>query len=174
MFALATPFVAVGRGAWLFAAAGLVLLSALADTADGAVAVMTGRTTRLGGFYDSLADRVSEAAWLLALWLVGAPGVLVTACGALAWLHEYARARSVAVGHDRGRDGHRRRAAHPGHRGRGRSRSCWAAWPGHRPASPPGAMTVVLAVWPVLGVLGTARLLGAIRATLPTLAADPS
>ena len=32
------------------------------------------------------------------------------------------------------------------------------------PASRPGAMTVVLAFWLVLGLLGTARLLGAVRA----------
>lgn len=78
--------------------AGLVLLSAVADSVDGAVAVVTGRTTRLGYVYDSVADRFSEAAWLVAFWLLGAPGALVVAAGALSWLHEYARARAVSVG----------------------------------------------------------------------------
>jgi hypothetical protein len=54
----------------------LVLLSAVADTVDGAVAVIAGRATRLGQVDDSLADRLGEACWLVALWLVGAPGWL--------------------------------------------------------------------------------------------------
>ena len=55
----------------------LVLLAAVADGVDGAVAVVTGRASRLGFVYDSVADRVGEAAWLVAFWLVGAPGWLV-------------------------------------------------------------------------------------------------
>ena len=56
-----------------------MLLAAVADSVDGAVAVVTGRTTRLGYVYDSVADRLGEVAWLLAFWLVGAPGGLVVA-----------------------------------------------------------------------------------------------
>ncbi|MGC1211938.1 MAG: CDP-alcohol phosphatidyltransferase family protein [Micromonospora sp.] len=75
-----------------------VLLAAVADSVDGAVAVVTGRTTRLGYVYDSVADRLGEAAWLTAFWLIGAPGALVAAAGGLSWLHEYVRARAVAAG----------------------------------------------------------------------------
>ncbi|GAB3181129.1 CDP-diacylglycerol--glycerol-3-phosphate 3-phosphatidyltransferase [Micromonospora palomenae] len=75
-----------------------VLLASVADSVDGAVAVATNRTTRLGYVYDSLADRLGEVAWLAAFWLVGAPGALVVAGGALSWLHEYVRARAVAAG----------------------------------------------------------------------------
>ncbi|WP_346539232.1 CDP-alcohol phosphatidyltransferase family protein [Micromonospora sp. DPT] len=75
-----------------------VLLASVADSVDGAVAVATNRTTRLGYVYDSLADRLGEIAWLAAFWLVGAPGALVVAGGALSWLHEYVRARAVAAG----------------------------------------------------------------------------
>ncbi|MGK5445491.1 CDP-alcohol phosphatidyltransferase family protein [Micromonospora sp. URMC 105] len=75
-----------------------VLLAAVADSVDGAVAVATNRTTRLGYVYDSVADRLGEVAWLTAFWLVGAPGALVVAGGALSWLHEYVRARAVAAG----------------------------------------------------------------------------
>jgi CDP-diacylglycerol--glycerol-3-phosphate 3-phosphatidyltransferase len=82
----------------LVLAAVLVLLSALADGLDGAVAVVTGRASRLGYIYDSVADRLGEAAWLLAFWLAGAPGWLVVAAGAVSWLHEYARARATAAG----------------------------------------------------------------------------
>jgi phosphatidylglycerophosphate synthase len=75
-----------------------VLLAAVADSVDGAVAVVTNRTTRLGYVYDSVADRLGEVAWLIAFWLLGAPGVLVAAAGGLTWLHEYLRARAVAAG----------------------------------------------------------------------------
>lgn len=75
-----------------------VLLASVADSVDGAVAVVTGRTTRLGYVYDSVADRLGEAAWLTAFWLIGAPGALVAAAGGLSWLHEYVRARAVAAG----------------------------------------------------------------------------
>jgi len=75
-----------------------VLLGALADTADGALAVITSRETRLGQVYDAVADRLSEAAWLLALYLLGAPGWLATGCLAVTWLHEYVRARATVAG----------------------------------------------------------------------------
>ncbi|MEU6203661.1 CDP-alcohol phosphatidyltransferase family protein [Micromonospora musae] len=81
-----------------FLAALFVLLAGVADSVDGAVAVVTGRTTRLGYVYDSVADRIGEAAWLVAFWLVGAPGALAAAAGALSWLHEYVRARAVSAG----------------------------------------------------------------------------
>jgi len=163
VLAIGAPVAAAFGGVWLFVAAAAVLASALADTADGALAVVTGRVTRLGGFYDSLADRVSEALWLFALWVAGVPGVLATACGAMAWLHEYTRARSAAVGI--GDVGVVTAAERPGRVivvvfafvvGGGISflSARFAA----------GSMTVVLAIWPVLGLLGTARLLGAVRA----------
>ncbi|GIF21131.1 CDP-diacylglycerol--glycerol-3-phosphate 3-phosphatidyltransferase [Actinoplanes tereljensis] len=95
---LAVPgAVSLGR-AGLLAGAVLVLLAALADGLDGAVAVITGRATRLGYVYDSVADRLGEAAWLYAFWLAGVPGGLVVAAGAASWLQEYARARATAAG----------------------------------------------------------------------------
>ncbi|OLB66670.1 MAG: CDP-alcohol phosphatidyltransferase [Actinobacteria bacterium 13_2_20CM_2_72_6] len=78
--------------------AGLVVLSTVADSADGAVAVITNRVTRLGYVYDSVADRLGEVAWLVALWLLGVPVWLVITTGGLAWLHEYLRARATAAG----------------------------------------------------------------------------
>ena len=76
----------------------LVLLASFADGLDGAVAVVTGTTSRLGFVYDSAADRIGEVAWLAAFWVAGAPGWLVVAAGALSWLHEYVRARATAGG----------------------------------------------------------------------------
>jgi phosphatidylglycerophosphate synthase len=161
----AVPVVALFGGWWLFAAAGLVLLSALADSADGAVAVITSRSTRWGAFSDALADRLSEAAWLIALWLLGVPGLLVVGCGALAWLHEYARARAAAAGMTG--VGVISVAERP-------TRVILvvtalmvggATWfVSARLAA--GAMTIVVAIWVLLGLLGGARLFGAIRADL--------
>jgi CDP-diacylglycerol--glycerol-3-phosphate 3-phosphatidyltransferase len=105
----ATPTVVTGVGLALSAgvplaarfpllAALLVLLSAVADTIDGAVAVLTGRVSRAGQVYDGLADRVSEACWLVALWSLGVPAWLLLGCGGCAWLHEYVRARAAAAG----------------------------------------------------------------------------
>jgi CDP-diacylglycerol--glycerol-3-phosphate 3-phosphatidyltransferase len=75
-----------------------VLLGSGADGLDGAVAVVTGRASRIGFVYDSAADRVGEAAWLAAFWVAGVPGWLVVAAGAVSWLHEYVRARAAAAG----------------------------------------------------------------------------
>jgi CDP-diacylglycerol--glycerol-3-phosphate 3-phosphatidyltransferase len=95
---LAVPFVsALGPGG-LMAGALLVLLAGFADAFDGAVAVVTGRTTRAGFVVDSVADRVGEVAWLAAFWVAGAPAWLVVAGGAVSWLHEYLRARAAAAG----------------------------------------------------------------------------
>jgi len=98
LFNALVPVVAARHGYWPFLAAGLVVLSGLADSLDGAVAVITNRVTRLGYVYDSVADRLGEAAWVSALWLIGAPGWLAVLCGGLAWLHEYIRARATAAG----------------------------------------------------------------------------
>lgn len=98
LFCLGVPVSVVWAPDGPVVAAGFVLLAAVADSVDGALAVVTGRTTRLGYVYDSLADRVGEALWLVAFWLVGAPGGLVAAAGALSWLHEYVRARAVSAG----------------------------------------------------------------------------
>jgi CDP-diacylglycerol--glycerol-3-phosphate 3-phosphatidyltransferase len=95
---LAVPFM-VGHGTGgLFLAAGLVLLAAVTDTVDGALAVVTSHATKLGYVYDSVVDRIGEVCWLIALWLLGASGYLAVAAGALAWLHEYTRARANAAG----------------------------------------------------------------------------
>ena len=162
---LAVPFVVLPGGVWLFAAAGLVFLSALADSADGAVAIISGHTSRIGAFYDAMADRVTEAAWLVALWLLGVPGVLVALCAGLVFLHEYARARAALSGM-------------PG---------VGVVTVAERPIRvlmvivalvlggalwyvnerlTPGLITVVVGVWAGLGLLGLTRLLGAIRLSL--------
>jgi CDP-diacylglycerol--glycerol-3-phosphate 3-phosphatidyltransferase len=96
--AAAVPVVAGFGASWGPVGALLVLLGAVADSADGALAVVAGRETRLGRVYDSVADRISEAAWLVALFLLGAPGWLVAGCLGVTWLHEYVRARATVAG----------------------------------------------------------------------------
>lgn len=96
---LALPAAAAGGG-WLWIAAVLVLLSGVVDSLDGAIAVMTGRTTKWGFVWDSVADRISDVVYLAALWLVGAPGQLCAAAIVLTFLLEYTRARAVAAGMD--------------------------------------------------------------------------
>jgi phosphatidylglycerophosphate synthase len=95
---LAVPLAAMAGAGGLLLGALLVLLASFADGLDGAVAVVTGRTTRLGFVYDSVADRLGEAAWLTGFWLAGVPGWLVVAAGGVSWLHEYVRARAAVSG----------------------------------------------------------------------------
>lgn len=78
-------------------AAGLLL-----DAFDGAVARLSGRSTLLGAFYDSVADRVADVAMLGALvWLV-LPSPLGFAVGmtalATALLTSYVRAKAESLG----------------------------------------------------------------------------
>jgi phosphatidylglycerophosphate synthase len=158
--------VAAGYGSvGLLVATGLVLLAAVADSVDGAVAVVTGRVTRLGYVYDSVADRLGEACWLAAFWVAGVPGPMVIAAGGLSWLHEYVRARAVSAG----------------------MREIGVVTAGERPtrvsvtivafllagvaglidpALGPGTLTVVLAVWVLLALFGLFQLLAAVRRSL--------
>jgi phosphatidylglycerophosphate synthase len=159
------PLAARRGDGWPIVAAVLVLLAAVADTVDGAVAVIDGRATRLGFLYDSVADRLGEACWLAAFWAVGAPGWLVVACGALSWLHEYIRARAMAAGME----------------------EIGSVTVGERPARvsvavvglllagvsglfqreiPAGVVAVAAAVWLVLAILGLSQLLATVRRAL--------
>lgn len=83
---------------WIWLAVAVTALSGLLDNLDGAVAVISGRTTRGGYVLDSVADRMSDAALLTALWIVGAPGWVVAGAVFVGFLQEYARARSAIVG----------------------------------------------------------------------------
>jgi phosphatidylglycerophosphate synthase len=75
-----------------------VLLSGLVDGLDGAVAVLSGRTSRWGYVLDSVTDRIGEGAYLVALYVLGAPGWLCVGAGAVSYLQEYVRARAGAAG----------------------------------------------------------------------------
>ncbi|RBY88529.1 CDP-alcohol phosphatidyltransferase family protein [Blastococcus sp. TF02A-26] len=91
---------AVAGGYWLVAAGLLVGLSGLLDSLDGALAIATGRASRRGYVLDSAVDRLTEAAYAIALWVGGAPGWLAVVFGALCWLPDYLRARAGQAGVD--------------------------------------------------------------------------
>jgi CDP-diacylglycerol--glycerol-3-phosphate 3-phosphatidyltransferase len=95
---LSVPALAMRGGLGAVGAALLVVFAAVADTVDGALAVLGSRATRLGYVYDSVVDRLAEACWLVALWLVGAPTAVAVTAGGLSFLHEYARSRANAAG----------------------------------------------------------------------------
>jgi phosphatidylglycerophosphate synthase len=149
----------------LLLAAALVIAAALADSADSGVAVLSGRTSGLGSFYDALADRCGEVAWLVALWLVGGPGALVAACGALTLLHEYARSRATLAGMPGvGASTVAERSTRVLAVVAALVLGAVAGVVSDRLAA--GVVTVALAVWLVLALLGASRLFGAIRAML--------
>lgn len=162
---LAVPVVVLPGGWWVLLAAVLAIVSALADSVDSGVAVIAGRTTGLGSFADAMADRCGEIAWLAALWLLGGPGPLVVSCGAVALLHEYARSRAALAG----------MPCVPSLAVAERPTRVLVAVGALvlgavggvvSPRLAAGVVTVALAMWLVLGLLGGARLLQAIRAGL--------
>lgn len=162
---VAVPLVAAIGPGWPAAAAGLVLLGAVADSADGAVAVVTRRATRLGYLYDSLADRIGELCWAVALGVVGAPWPLLAGCAALSWLHEYARARATAAGMLE--IGAVTAAERPTRVSVALVGLLLAGVAGlAAPELAAGTATVVAAVWALLALVGFGQLLSAIKAAL--------
>ncbi len=78
----------------IFAFVGL-LLTSLADVADGAVAKASGKTTRFGGFLDSVADRYSDSFILIGIGIyLGDQYLLVLLALVGTLLVSYTRARA--------------------------------------------------------------------------------
>jgi CDP-diacylglycerol--glycerol-3-phosphate 3-phosphatidyltransferase len=95
--ALALPAAAAG-GRWPLLGVAALFLGGLADSVDGAVAVLTDRAGAWGYVLDSVADRCGDVLCLVALWYLGAPGGLVVAAGCALGLLEYTRARAGNAG----------------------------------------------------------------------------
>lgn len=87
-------------GVWAVLGALLLVAGGFGDGLDGAVAVLTDRTTRWGYVLDSMADRVTDSLFLVAAWAVGAPGWLAVTTGVAVFLVEYLRARAGNAGVD--------------------------------------------------------------------------
>jgi phosphatidylglycerophosphate synthase len=96
--AAGAAWAAYAGGAWLWVAVAMILLSGVLDNVDGAVAVLSGRTTAWGHVLDSVVDRCCDALYLVALWAVGAPVAVCVAGGFAMGLAEYVRARAAAAG----------------------------------------------------------------------------
>lgn len=77
----------------------LVLFSLICDGVDGSLAIYRDRTSKFGELYDSVADRVSEAFWLLGATFVGVPVRWAVALWVLGATQEYARARLASLGY---------------------------------------------------------------------------
>jgi CDP-diacylglycerol--glycerol-3-phosphate 3-phosphatidyltransferase len=99
----AATAVAIGFGA-LNAAVLLLVLAAVPDALDGAVAKATGTASPRGSFFDSVADRVSDAlllggvAWFLAGDSGGHIVLLPMALLAVSMLVSYQRAKAESLG----------------------------------------------------------------------------
>lgn len=98
--ALVVVALAALGGGWAVLAAVLLVASSVGDGLDGAVAVLTDRTSRWGYVLDSTADRVTDALFLTAAWLAGAPAWLAVATGVAVFQLEYVRARGGNAGAD--------------------------------------------------------------------------
>lgn len=68
-----------------------VVLCAVLDGLDGAVAVLTDTATAWGRVLDPLVDRIGDVAFLAALVLAGAPGWVAVGVGTLTLLQESVR-----------------------------------------------------------------------------------
>ena len=85
-------YLVVNRNTWLFC--GLVLACGLCDVLDGAVARLSGRTSRWGSYLDAMADRYADTmvaltvAWVTQYWLL----ISLVLAGSL--LISYAKARA--------------------------------------------------------------------------------
>jgi len=77
----------------------LVIFSLICDGVDGSLAIYGDRTSKLGELYDSLADRISEAFWLVGATYVGVPVRWAIAIWVLSATQEYARARLASLGY---------------------------------------------------------------------------
>ncbi|HET8620738.1 MAG TPA: CDP-alcohol phosphatidyltransferase family protein [Acidimicrobiales bacterium] len=97
--------VAIANG-WLRAGLLLLVLTAVPDVLDGAVAKASGTASPRGAFFDSVIDRVSDAlllggiAWYLDSTQGGRISVLPLAVMAASMLVSYERAKAEALGFD--------------------------------------------------------------------------
>ena len=105
---LATAVVAavVVANGWLLAGFFLLVLTGVPDLLDGAVAKAGSTASRRGAYFDSVADRVSDAlllggvAWYLADTRPGRLSVLPLAVLGVSFLVSYQRAKADALGFD--------------------------------------------------------------------------
>ncbi|MCX8208960.1 MAG: CDP-alcohol phosphatidyltransferase family protein [Sulfolobales archaeon] len=76
----------------------VALAAVLMDALDGSVARLRGTTSKRGAFIDSLADRLSDAAIILALYYLECDYLLVYLAAAFSMVISYVRARAESLG----------------------------------------------------------------------------
>jgi CDP-diacylglycerol--glycerol-3-phosphate 3-phosphatidyltransferase len=91
--AVMTAFTATSWWAVLF-----LVISLFFDGIDGSVAIFQKRESAWGATLDSVVDRISEAFWLYALYVIGIPAWLAIALWSIAAFQEYARAKLSSLG----------------------------------------------------------------------------
>ncbi|MEJ2889274.1 CDP-alcohol phosphatidyltransferase family protein [Actinomycetospora aeridis] len=96
--AIAVGAVAALGGRWPVLAAALVVVVAVLDGVDGAVAQLTDSSTAWGRVVDQLVDRVGDLSMVVGLWALGAPGLLCAAAAVLTVLDESIRGSAAAEG----------------------------------------------------------------------------
>jgi len=75
-----------------------LVFSLFCDGIDGSVAIFQKRESAWGATLDSVVDRVSEAFWLYALYVIGIPAWLAITLWSIAAFQEYARAKLISLG----------------------------------------------------------------------------
>ena len=96
--AVAVGAVAALGGRWPLLAAVLVVVVAVLDGVDGAVAELTDAATAWGRVVDQLVDRVGDLSMVAGLWALGAPGPLCSVAAVLTVLDESIRGGAAAEG----------------------------------------------------------------------------
>lgn len=91
--AAATAFTATSWWAIFF-----LVLSLFCDGIDGSVAIFQKRQSAWGATLDSVVDRLSEAFWLYALFVIGIPAWLAITLWCIASFQEYASAKLTSLG----------------------------------------------------------------------------
>ena len=91
--AIATALTAHTPWAILF-----LVFSLFCDGIDGSVAIFQHRESSWGATLDSVADRISEALWLYALYAIGVPAWIPIVLWSIAAFQEYARAKLISLG----------------------------------------------------------------------------
>lgn len=90
-----------GVGAWLAPSryvAFIVIAALILDGLDGTVAILRNEVTLRGAVLDSAADRLVEAAWLIALWRCDVPLWVVASIWVVGFVQEYLRAKIRSLG----------------------------------------------------------------------------
>jgi CDP-diacylglycerol--glycerol-3-phosphate 3-phosphatidyltransferase len=91
---------AVATAYWALSlwAIALLVFSLFCDGIDGSVAIFQRKESARGAIFDSVADRISEAFWLVALYRIGVPAWITILLWVIASVQEYARARLSSLG----------------------------------------------------------------------------